>query len=240
MEEIPQIEWHWRHIPGHQDKKKQPLDIWAERNILMDRRATMIYELVNKEDTPTPSFTAILPITINRMPIVCNFQDSIRKATVGKEILEYWKTKGRTVTSNPEDVAWLAFEKARESLANKRQHWLVKHVAGACSVGKVMLQRKEWTNAKCPRCSAPIETKEHVWVCQHHGANSLWEKAIEELRIWLAAQRTNSAVTEIICSRLLSWRSGNDLPPVECFLLGLAEAVRAQDELGWTAAFEGR
>jgi hypothetical protein len=154
--EIPQITTKWRHIPCHQDdkKRKKPLDIWAERNILMDARATMLYHHIPADNTPSPTFNKVLPLTINGLPIVCNFQDRIRKATVGVELLAYWKTKGKVGTAECLQVSWSALEKARALLPQKRQHWLVKHTSGACSVGKEMLKRKAWTHSKCPRCPA--------------------------------------------------------------------------------------
>jgi hypothetical protein len=241
MEGIPQITWKWRHIPGHQNEKgPQKLDIWAERNVLMDMRATLVYQIIPVEDTPKIQGTAIFPVCVNKDPIVCNFQDRIRKATVGRDLLDYWKSKGKLGNAQPSDMAWDALEKARGTLAQSRQHWLVKHTSGACSVGKVMLARKKWTNSKCPRCEEPVETTEHVWKCQHIGANAIWEKAIEELKIWLASQRTNAAVNEAICARLLAWRSAAPLPPLTSHLLGLPQALAEQDGIGWTAAFEGR
>jgi hypothetical protein len=103
-----------------------------------------------------------------------------------------------------------------------------------------MCECKEWENSKCPRCPTSVETTTHVWQCQHIGANAIWETAIDELRIWLASQRTNMAVTDTICSRLLAWRLGNNFPPLESHLLGLPQALAAQDGIGWGAAFEGR
>ena len=143
-------------------------------------------------------------------------------------------------SAEPEEIAWKAFEQARSTLSQKRQHWVVKHTSGACSVGKVMLQRKKWKNAKCPRCPTQVETTTHVWQCQHIRANEIWDTAIDELRVWLAAQRTNSAVADTICSRLKAWRSGNDLLPLQTHLLGLSQAVATQDAIGWGVAIEGR
>ena len=242
MAEIPQITWKWRHIPGHQDRKNQhiPMDIWAERNILMDARATIVYEAIPEENKPIFLATAIQPLLINGVPIVANFQDHVRKATVGKGILDYWKHRGKVGQGTSDDIAWKSFDLARESLPTKRQHWLVKQYSDTCAVGKVMKYRKEWTHSRCPRCKTPVETSSHVWTCPDQGAQDIWSEAIDSLRVWLASQQTNMAVTDAICDRLKSWSSNTPFLPLESRLLGLQSAIEAQDIIGWHSAVEGR
>jgi hypothetical protein len=66
LAEMPQITMKWRHIPCNQDakKKRKSLDIWAEWNILMDARATMLYHLIPVDQNLSPTFQKVLPLTI--------------------------------------------------------------------------------------------------------------------------------------------------------------------------------
>ena len=103
-----------------------------------------------------------------------------------------------------------------------------------------MLQRKEWTHSKCPRCPEEIEKSTHVWTCPSEGAQDIWSEALDELRLWLASQRTHNTVAEVICTRLQQWWTGASLTHFDVHLLGLQKAVEVQDAMGWDAAFEGR
>ena len=69
---------------------------------------------------------------------------------------------------------------------------------------------------------------------------NIWDKALDDLRVWLASKRTNVPVTDTVIDRLRAWQSGVPPPPLQSRLLGLAAAVEEQDDIGWNSAFEGR
>jgi hypothetical protein len=103
-----------------------------------------------------------------------------------------------------------------------------------------MKRRREWSHSKCPRCDEPTETSVHVLHCTGEGTDAIWEIAIADLRIWLAEQRTNNAMADLICSSLSSWRNGTEQMPPSSHLLGLRKAWIEQNDIGWGAAMEGR
>jgi hypothetical protein len=231
-----------RHIPSHQDDKnkmhKKGVDLWTDRNIEMDLRAEEMYRIVAKEDTAVFKKSGIWNIRVNGQPVVCNFRDSVRKATVGRGILDYWKKKEKI--GNNQDIGWESFASAMQELPNKKRRWIVKQTSGRCAVGVEMKRRRQWPHSKCPRCDEPNETSTHVLQCTGSGADGIWQKAIEELRLWLAHQRTNNALADTICASLTSWRDGNIIHNPQSNLLDLRKALEAQNDIGWDAALEGR
>jgi hypothetical protein len=138
------------------------------------------------------------------------------------------------------EIAWGSFELAMNEINNKKRRWIVKQTSGRCAVGVEMKRRREWSHAKCPRCDEAFETSAHVLQCTGEGTDSVWLVAVEDLRMWLAKQRTNNAVADVICSSLSAWRDGTTLHPPRNNLLGLRNAWVEQNDIGWDAAMEGR
>jgi hypothetical protein len=55
----------------------------------------------------------------------------------------------------------------------------------------------------------------------------------------MVAQQTHPSITEIICSRLLEWKTGIPYSPLDSSFLGLRATVALQDLVGWQAFLEG-
>jgi hypothetical protein len=231
----------WRHIPGHQDDTIDPatLDIWAQRNIAMDLRATHIYTVIPKEEATPFREGTLWNLRIGGQNVVCNFQDTIRHATVGKAILDYWKKENK-LGSKDIPIAWPSFGTAVKEVGTNRKRWIVKHTSGRCAVGVEMKRRKTWSHANCPRCTETQETSSHVLRCNGDGTKEIWDKFIGEFRLWLARQRTHNDISAAICSALTTWRSGIPAPQCRSSLPGLTSACDEQDDIGWDAAMEGR
>ena len=102
-----------------------------------------------------------------------------------------------------------------------RCHWIVKHAAGMCGVGKMMAIWKEWPTPDCPRCGE-FEDALHVWQCQEHSVQGVWEQAIARLRTWLDWQKTQPGIHDAICNFLTAWHSNQPSPPItSAFLEGV-------------------
>jgi hypothetical protein len=170
---------------------------------------------------------------------VCNFRDAVRKATVGKAILDYLNKEGKTgnVTS---DIAWTSLEIAMKEVSRRKRRWISKQTSGRCAVGVEMKRRRKWSHSKCPRCDELFETSEHVLQCTGEGTEAIWTIAIADFRKWLATQLTNNVVADLICSSLTGWRDGTAPPVVRSNLLHLKLAMEDQRDIGWGAAMEGR
>ena len=231
-----------RHIPGHQDEKFLPekgLDVWADRNIEMDARAGKIYTQIPKSQMTEFQASDIWQIKVNNQVVIHNFRQQVRKATVGRDIMKYWEKEGKLGQRNTE-IAWESVGMAMSEIPNKKRRWIVKHTAGRCAVGVEMKRRRTWTHSKCPRCAEQSETATHVLQCPGEGTETIWEKAIADLRQWLVLQRTNNQLTELLCTSLTAWRHGHQVHPPTGHLRELRTVFDAQTDIGWGAALEGR
>jgi hypothetical protein len=120
-----------------------------------------------------------------------------------------------------------------------RRHWVLKQVSGICGVGKMMNIWKKRETDECPRCGE-MEDAVHVLECPDPEAITQFEEAIDNLHKWLEAQCMAPEATELICQRLLEWRHGEGLSDVNLpQFLGLQEALKEQDAMGWRAFLEG-
>jgi hypothetical protein len=90
---------------------------------------------------------------------------------------------------------------------------------------------------KCPRCQEQ-ETAEHVWRCQHSGANTLWADSMQQLQQVLGRFHTPQSTINAIIEGLDGWRVGRDTVFNSRTTAGKAGA--AQSEAGWRHMFEGR
>jgi hypothetical protein len=125
------------------------------------------------------------------------------------------------------------------SVPRTRRHWVTKHVSGFCATGQMMKRWGKRTSAKCPRCDTD-EDASHVWKCRGHGADDIWTKAMENLKVALVKACTHPNIVEVLIDRLTSWRY--DLEPSSITVsnfLGLRATVECQDRIGWQAMLEG-
>ena len=130
-----------RHVAGHQDDTDNELDIWAERNILMDAQASQIYTLIPPNDQPTFTPTNIWQVRVGDQSVVHDYKRTLLRATVGAELMEYWKASGRLGRFQQEDISWEALGRAmKDSTASKnfllsRQLWMKSQVERPCYAG---------------------------------------------------------------------------------------------------------
>jgi hypothetical protein len=240
---IPQIFWNWRHIYGHQDKGKsfEELDFWSQRNVMMDERAGFCWNANLIHEIRLQDAHTTWELKVQNTAVASSFHTTLRRATTGLIGRTYWENKGQKIgAARAEAVEWPVMGKAMKQLPIHRRHWITKHHTGFCSVGKAMLQRKEWTHARCPRCGHEPETTEHLWTCKTPETNTLWNKFVLDFYQWLKDQHTHQELADVLITRLHQWRQGVASTPLQCEYPGLSQATRQQDIMGWSAAFEGR
>ena len=241
LSEMNQIEWKWRHIPGHQDRNPtHPLDIWAERNILMDARATITYTIIPSEQTANHYDPALITVWLSDTLVVQETSARIRSHVHTPPLMNYWEKKKKFGDLDHRAVSWKVLGTALSEVNWKRRHWVIKHTSGVCAVGVQMLRRKEWKHSRCPRCGEDQESTTHVWVCPDPRAGELWNKEMQGFQTWLHQNRTHLEVSEVIIANLNAWRNGQPFPVYTGNYPGLRNAVTQQTLLGWGAAFEGR
>jgi hypothetical protein len=128
-------------------------------------------------------------------------------------------------------------ERSNEDTPKIQNQWITKHSSGFCAVGQMVQRMGLRPPDTCPRCNES-ETAEHVWRCQHPGANQLWEESIQGLRQVLGRVQTPPAIISAIVDRLQGWRNGQDA--VFNTRTAAGQAGDSQNELGWRHLFEGR
>jgi hypothetical protein len=225
------IQWHFRHVKGHQDNDPTAeLDHWAQLNIEMDLRAkTHWYEThETSRDIQYSIPGEPWSVWIQGRKLCSDVRTDLLEYIHGREALTWWDKKGRFTTSTSANVDWEACAQAMRNATITRRHWITKHAAGWCGVGKMMKLWQEWDTPDCPRCGA-FEDARHVWQCPASSVTPVWERSLARLKAWMTSSGTMPGMRDAICSYLQLWRLGQDLPPVQTFspLFGLREAIEA-------------
>ena len=111
----------------------------------------------------------------------------------------------------------------------------VNHFLNQISHGKI--------DAKCPCCSHPDETTEHIILCQNSARTTLYHDTVDKLGQWMNSQRTDPLITTMVLKYLRAWKK---LTMCQCYegsrsptLLGWVLA-KAHDCLGWRNFAKGR
>ena len=96
---------------------------------------------------------------------------------------------------------WKTFKKTTSTLLKHRQLFILKHSAGTAVTGRNMVQRKERSTSKCPRCGAQDEHMEHIIQCPDPDANKTFSTAFADMGIWLSKMTTKeieTAITDLV------------------------------------------
>jgi hypothetical protein len=249
---MPYLTIEWHHVRGHQDDPRdctEPviLDIWAQWNILADIRAK--HTRCHVQNIPViPFMTGMPSVVLENIPSVTDSIESIRNHCLIPRAHEYWSqlrvTQGKESTA-PVDTDWEGLGTAIKEMPAYCRRWVAKHSTGWCGVGRNLKkwaskEEKENTDDSCPRCLAPDERAEHVWVCQAPKTKALWEAKFAQLSTWMAQQQTAPELHEALKDGFTAWRAGQRRPMKSYQLRGLNVALVKQDRLGWKDAFEGR
>jgi ribosomal protein S14 len=165
----------------------------------------------------------------------------IREHCTGKAAQEYWKEKGKLGTAECNEVDWESLGMAMQEQDSEKRRTITKQTTGWCGVNKNMVRWNFETVHECPRCGHPQEIAKHVWLCSAESARSIWEDKEKALIGWMKRRKTHPEIIKVISSWIRCWRAGTRHASMHRLRLhGLREVVRAQDALGWDAAFEGK
>ena len=208
-------------------------------NHLMDCRAKAF--LRRKPPVPLPHiFMEPWTIYISGEKISGGIQHSVWDHCSASDLLTWWTTKQKPQASFFHQIDWEALCKAMTALRLTRRHWIAKHAAGICGVGKVLKRWKWQDHSTCPRCSA-IEDAAHVWECRAPSSIQVWEESIARLDQWMESTKAYPPLRQAICSKLLQWKKGDPStqPPVSSSP-DLLTALSEQEIIGWRAFLEGR
>ena len=223
-------------VDGHADDDKDRKLTEAELlNCRCDERAKAF--LVTGPGSSPPQYTIWLepwPLFIQGSKVCRRSRQRLTWEASGKHAVQYWVAQAKIPSGAA--VAWQAVAKAMSSVPVTRQNWVVKHLSGRSAVGIEMFRRKEWPHSRCPRCSEPFETHEHVTLCPN--ATEVWATSLKTLDQWLSVT-TSLDIRRSIISRLDAWHNGSTAPTLAVYSARTAQALRLQDSIGWHSFLGG-
>jgi hypothetical protein len=104
LRDMPTLNLQWLHVKGHQnDDPFATLDIWARRNILMDRRAREC-RVAEGSAHPCPQWNKLWMVILDNDPLVRDAKATIRDRCTVDRAYEYWSTKGKLGTATSYEV----------------------------------------------------------------------------------------------------------------------------------------
>lgn len=137
------VTWTYRHVKGHQDDLSDDLDLWIQRNVLMDShakghlgRARQSPRHFNIEGEPWQ-------LWVKGAKVTADITSAIYSAVHDRESEEYWSSKHHILLDSLKEVDWQLIGTTMKSLPRARRTFLTKHVSGMCGVGKFMKRWKE-------------------------------------------------------------------------------------------------
>jgi len=209
------LQWLHRHVRGHQDRDNRDLDVWANRNILMDTRAKQ--HLSTARNYPRHFSVQGEPwqVWLGSKKLTSRLQSQIYSHVHDHDGSTYWSDKPSCSPEVVDLVDWKAIGQSMMGTKRSRRVFVTKHVAGMCGVSKFMYRWKQWDKDQCPRCGEP-EDAPHVWTCKDSGARDLWDKAMASIELTLRRLDTEPTIRHLILLYLKGWQTNEDityLPP---------------------------
>jgi len=171
------IDWHWKHVAGHQDDKTDLLDQWAERNIQMDAEAKVFWTQLNEQGFQHCSCQ--LPgegwaIWTDQKKLTSMNRSHFNEHTQSRYSTEYWQQENK-LGNMLDTIDWNSIDIARSRLPIQHQIWMTKWATGWLPTGTNMKKWKQWPMDQCLVCKDPNmrETVEHLLQCNHSLPQSL-------------------------------------------------------------------
>ena len=171
------------------------------------------------------------PVWIQGRKVCSRLREWVDRATVGAELIEYWKQKG-ILPRQDEDVNFEARTMALKALGPIRRIWVTKTTADLTPVGVNMHRWKFWSDDKCPRCGT-VETTLHTVKCP--AADPNWETTLLELKKWLVKAQTAPTLCTAILAGLRLWYDDTTPSGSEAMI----RLLDYQSRIGWDSAIKG-
>ena len=172
-------------------------------------------------------------LTVQNERIGKNFAQQIYDHVSAASMKQFWGKKRRLTQNTFFSVDWNAIYKASSTSTKKTTRWINKHATGICGTNNNLLKWKQRDNDLCPRCGQP-ESAPHVWRCQGHGADKLWNQYFSDLEKWLVSNETAPALQHALIENLQHWLDNPEpAPSVRYFI------ETSQDMIGWDYILEG-
>jgi hypothetical protein len=230
------VTWTLHHMKGHQDDISDELDLWAQRNVLMDQQAKGHLRFAMQSPRHFDIDGEPWQLWVKGTKLIRDISSAIYSAVHDKEGETYWSKKNDYPPEVIKEVDWQLICRTLTSIPQTRRHFLSKHIAGMCGVGRCMKRWKEWPTDSCPRC-VDTEDAPHVWRCKAEGTSEIWDKSVASLDSLLRKLDTDPTLHHLLLLYLKSWWSGEGVtyvPPRE-----FQDLIEAQNRISWQRLFEG-
>jgi hypothetical protein len=232
------INVNFKWIKGHQDSgtPTQLLDVWAQRNILVDSMAKLhMQQSCDLEPNIRLKYEGwsvhIGSVKLSRINVKEVYQmitkDSARR---------YWKTKLEITEKAEKFINWEILGKAFKSLTFAKKRRLIKLITNKAPTGNNMLKWQFWDNDKCPGCGQS-ENANHVMTCNAAGHNERLLMNIQQLKLWLVKINTEQSIVHYLITTLSSFATSLPINPV--VTAPTSEATSEQNDIGHVNCFYG-
>jgi hypothetical protein len=203
-------------------------------NVRMDIRAKSFWQKMDDAGWPrlgAPKLQDSCSVRFAQTPLS---GQTLHRAIAEQELRQYWVESKNIRTA----VDWHSLALATRAVQRGKGVFLTKFFSGICGVNK---WRKRWGMSdtdQCPRCGQAAETTAHLWFCYVAEAQSLREKAIDQILDWLRSNEGNTRFCKAIRLILEAIKNQGDLPmamiPEE-----YRAAFEAQTAMGWDNFLKG-
>jgi len=83
--------------------------------------------------------------------------------------------------------------------------WVAKYTSRYFGHDKNMIHWHFCSTVACPRCWASSEDKVHILTCPDRDTNASWEKALQDLKLWLQEHHTDKDIFAALIEGLWQW-----------------------------------
>jgi hypothetical protein len=152
LRKTSQVTWTHRHIKGHQDNFSEVLDVWAQRNVQMDKKVKQHLTVATTSSRHYSIEGEPWQLWVKGKKLTQGIQPAIYDAVQAEDSANYWSTKTDIDPAGLSLVDWKAIGRSMKQISRARRVFITKHTSGMCGVGKFMQRWKEWNTDACPRC----------------------------------------------------------------------------------------
>ena len=171
---------------------------------------------------------------------ICGAYTPIITRSWGDEIArEHYHDQGIVHRDDYDLVYWDGMEKVMKGASEMWSVWVTKQVSGFCGVNHVLRHFQPGVVDVCPNCGVSPEPSSHIYSCRDEGRSDLFQQSVDKISSWMAAQRTDPELMNILSVYL---RSRGERSMLSCCssTSRYRQLAIIQDRLGFRNMLEGR
>ena len=233
------------HVYAHQDDtvRFQDLSPIAQLNVLVDKRAKSLAELVNKgfyhqfESSNHPAAFSLC--YHDNIPILHCISDTLYEKIYTHKMTKYWMEKQRLTHISKDLINLDAMKKSHSAMSYTQKRFSAKWACEYVPTGKNLQRWKLRYKGNCPYCMCEKEDTRHILTCTHLDAETNWDEASQQWLKRMAKIDTCTYLLGAIRKELHAWRHNLPLPNVDSLPTLLQRAIQEQRAIGWKQFLEG-